>query len=214
LYDSKGEFVDSHHIILLLIKYLVEVKKYSGKVVVAFSVTPRFKKLCAHFGLDYEITKIGFKYIAGHMITEDVLLGGEESGGIAIKGHIPERDGIWMGLTLWEYMAREGKTLEALIADLYQIVGAFQYERDDLHITEALKQSILVNCNNRSYQAFGEFKVINLETIDGFKYYFENDEWLMIRASGTEPVLRLYAETGNANRTRALLEAAKAVLLQ
>jgi phosphomannomutase len=205
--------VDSHHIILLLIKYLVEVKKYTGKVVVAFSVTPRFKKLCEHFGLEYEVTKIGFKYIAGHMITEDVLLGGEESGGIAIKGHIPERDGIWMGLTLWEYMAREGKTLEQLIEDLYKIVGTFQYERDDLHITETLKQNILKNCNSNAYKTFGIFEVKNLETIDGFKYYFDNDEWLMIRASGTEPVLRLYAETANATRTRQLLDAAKAVLI-
>jgi phosphomannomutase len=213
LYDGKGNFVDSHHIILLLIKYLVEVKKYTGKVVVAFSVTPRFKKLCAYFGLDYEVTKIGFKYIAGHMITEDVLLGGEESGGIAIKGHIPERDGIWMGLTLWEYMAKEGKSLEALILDLYKIVGTFQYERDDLHITEVLKQTILQNCNARTYKAFGQFEIKNLETLDGFKYYFDNDEWLMIRASGTEPVLRLYAETANAERTRQLLDVAKATLL-
>jgi phosphomannomutase len=214
LYDSTGNFVDSHHIILLLIKYLVEVKKYTGKVVVAFSVTPRFKKLCEHFGLEYEVTKIGFKYIAGHMITEDVLLGGEESGGIAIKGHIPERDGIWMGLTLWEYMASEGKTLEQLIEDLYKIVGTFQYERDDLHITETLKQNILKNCNSNAYKSFGAFEVKNLETIDGFKYYFDNDEWLMIRASGTEPVLRLYAETANAARTRQLLDAAKAVLIK
>jgi phosphomannomutase len=214
LYDSKGHFVDSHHIILLLIKYLVEVKKYSGKVIVAFSVTPRFKKLCEHFKLDYTVTKIGFKYIAGHMITEDVLLGGEESGGIAIKGHIPERDGIWMGLTLWEYMARTGKTLEALIADLYQITGSFQYERDDLHITESLKQTVLKNCEANIYKHFGAFNVKQLETIDGYKYYFDNDEWLMIRASGTEPVLRLYAETGNAERTRLLLNSAKDTLLK
>jgi phosphomannomutase len=214
LYDSKGHFVDSHHIILLLIKYLVEVKKYKGKVVAAFSVTPRFKKLCTHFGLDYEVTKIGFKYIAGYMLQNDVILGGEESGGIAIKGHIPERDGIWMGLTLWEYMAKEGKTLEALIEDLYKITGAFQYERDDLHITEDLKQSILKNCHSNAYSTFGDFSVKEIETIDGFKYYFENDEWLMIRASGTEPVLRLYAETENAQRTRLLLDSAKSVLLK
>ena len=108
LYNSKGDFIDSHHIILLLIHYLVKYKKFTGKVVVAVSTTPKVKKLCAHYGLEYQVTKIGFKWICGIMINEDVLLGGEESGGIAIKGHIPERDGIWMGLTIWEFMAKSG----------------------------------------------------------------------------------------------------------
>ena len=92
LYNSKGEFIDSHHIILLLINYLSKEKKMTGKVVNAFSVSPKVKKMCDAYGIDYEVTKIGFKYIAGHMVSEDVLVGGEESGGIAIKGHIPERD--------------------------------------------------------------------------------------------------------------------------
>src|SRR5690606_35058013 len=105
LYNGRGEFIDSHHIILLLIHYLVKYKGMKGKVVVAFSTTPKVRKMCAHYGLEYQVTKIGFKWIAGIMINEDVLLGGEESGGIAIKGHIPERDGIWMGLTIWEFMA-------------------------------------------------------------------------------------------------------------
>ncbi len=206
LYDSSGNFVDSHHIILLLIKYLVEEKKFNGKVVIAFSVSPKAKKLCEHFGLDYEVTKIGFKHIAGIMLEEDVLLGGEESGGIAIKGHIPERDGIWMGLTIWEYMAKSGKTLEELIQGVYDIVGEFKFERIDLHIDEALKQSIMKNCEAGSYKAFGEYAVRNIETTDGFKFYFDNEEWVMIRPSGTEPVLRTYAESSTTEKAFRVLE--------
>jgi phosphomannomutase len=213
LYDSKGNFVDSHHIILLLVKYLVEHKKFTGKVVTAVSVTPRIKKLCDHFGLENITTKIGFKYIAGYMITDDVLLGGEESGGISIKGHIPERDGIWMGLTLWEYMAKTGKSLEELIKDLYKITGEFFYERNDLHLDEPLKQKIVANCTENKYSSFGTFKVKRLDTTDGWKYFFENDQWLMIRASGTEPVLRLYAEGTDEAAARKILKETKEVLL-
>jgi phosphomannomutase len=197
LYNSKGEFVDSHHIILLLIKYLVEEKKMSGKVIAAFSVSPKVKKMCDQLGLDVETVKIGFKHIAGHMVNEDVLLGGEESGGIAIKGHIPERDGIWMGLTIWEYMVKSGKTLEQLIDAVYEMVGAFKFERIDLHLQESDKLRIMQNCADDKYKSFGSYKVRKVETIDGYKYYFDNDEWVMIRPSGTEPVLRTYAESSD-----------------
>ncbi|MFT6166972.1 MAG: phosphomannomutase [Vicingaceae bacterium] len=195
LYNSKGEFIDSHHIILLLIYYMVKEKKMTGKVVNAFSVSPKVKKLCDALGLEYQVTKIGFKYIAGHMVSEDVLLGGEESGGIAIKGHIPERDGIWMGLVIWEYMVKSGKSLDDLIAEVYKIVGAFKFERIDLHLEEADKLRIMESCKNDEYSQFGSYKVERIEKVDGFKFYFANDEWVMIRPSGTEPVLRTYAES-------------------
>lgn len=213
LYDSKGNFVDSHHIILLLINYLVKEKKFTGKVVNAFSVTPRVKKMCEHYGLEYQVVKIGFKYIAGIMLAEDVLLGGEESGGIAIKGHIPERDGIWMGLTIWEYMVKSGKTLDELTQEVYKIVGEFKFERSDLHLKEEVKNRIVENCKNNKYTAFGPYKVTRLETIDGWKYFFDNDEWLMIRASGTEPVLRNYAESSTTEKAFAILKAAQETLL-
>ncbi len=213
LYDSKGNFIDSHHLILLLIKYLVEQKKYSGKVVTAFSVTPRVKKMCQHFKLEEQVVKIGFKYIAGIMIAEDVLLGGEESGGIAIKGHIPERDGIWMGLTIWEYMAKSGKSLDELIKEVYAITGTFSFERSDLHLTEEVKNKIVENCSKSAYSAFGNYKVQRLETIDGWKYFFSDSEWLMIRASGTEPVLRTYAEAATREEAFAILKAAEQTLL-
>ena len=147
------------------------------------------------------------------MTTEDVLLGGEESGGIAIKGHIPERDGIWMGLTIWEYMAKSGKSLEQLIEDLYKLTGRFVYERNDLHLTEEVKQKVIKACKEEKYKSFGPYKVEKLETIDGWKYYFENDQWMMIRASGTEPVLRVYAESDTLENTRKVLKAAQDTLL-
>ena len=213
LYDSKGNFVDSHHLILLLISYLVTEKKMNGKVVVAFSVTPRVKKICEHYGLDYQVTKIGFKYVASIMITEDVLLGGEESGGIAIKGHIPERDGIWMGLTIWEYMVKSGKTLEQLIDEVYKIVGEFKFERSDMHLKEEVKQTIVENCKNNTYTAFGPYNIERVETIDGWKYYFSNGDWTMIRASGTEPVLRNYAEAQTTEKAFEILKAVEKTLL-
>ncbi len=207
LYNGSGEFIDSHHIILLLIHYLVNYKKLTGKVAIAFSVTPRVEQLCEHYGLEVEITKIGFKEIASIMIREDVLLGGEESGGIAVKGHIPERDGIWMGLIIWEFMALSGKTLDELINEVYAIVGAFKFERSDLHITEEQKQKIIANCKADSYQSFGKYKVRNRKTTDGFKYFFDDERWLMIRPSGTEPVLRTYAEAPTLAEVREILKA-------
>ena len=213
LYDDKGNFVDSHHIILLLIHYLVKYKKMSGSVIVAFSVTPRVKKICEHYGLEYRVVKIGFKYVCEIMIHEDVLVGGEESGGIAIKGHIPERDGIWMGLIVWEFMAKSGKKLHELIEEVYAITGPFAFERVDLHISEEEKQKVLDACKGGKLTAFGKYKVTRMEDIDGWKYYFENGDWLMIRASGTEPVLRTYAESNSREAAFEILTAAKATLL-
>jgi phosphomannomutase len=213
LYDDKGNFIDSHHIILLLIQYMYEKKGMRGKVVNAFSVTPRVKRMCEQYGLDYQVVKIGFKYIAGIMITEDVLLGGEESGGIAIKGHIPERDGIWMGLVIWEYMAKSGKSLRELIDGVYNITGSFAFERYDLHLTEEVKNRIVENCKNGKYTSFGKYNVQRTEDVDGWKYYFNENEWLMIRASGTEPVLRTYAEAPTTKGAFDILDETKAFLL-
>lgn len=206
LYNSRGEFVDSHHIILLLINYLVNHKNMSGKVVTAFSVTPKVERMCAHFGLEQQTTKIGFKEIATIMVEDDVLLGGEESGGIATKGHIPERDGIWMGLIIWEYMAKSGKSLDQLIEEVYSIVGEFKFERNDLHITEELKQRIISNCKADNYKSFGNYTVQEVKTTDGYKYFFDADRWVMIRPSGTEPVLRTYAEAPTLEEVRQILK--------
>ncbi|MFM2206790.1 MAG: hypothetical protein RL213_765 [Bacteroidota bacterium] len=215
MYDGNGSFVDSHHIILLLIHYLYKYKGLRGKVCTAFSTTPKVEKLCRHYGLELETVKIGFKYICEIMLKEDVLLGGEESGGIAIKGHIPERDGIWMGLVIWEFMAKSGKSLPALVQEIYEIVGAFAYERNDLHLTESVKNRIVERTSKGYYKAFGPYGVKKVEDLDGFKYFFDDnrDEWLLIRASGTEPVLRTYAESKDKDGAARILEAAKATLL-
>lgn len=209
LYNSKGEFVDSHHIILLLLLYLHKYKGVDGKVVVAASTTPRVGKLAQQFGLPFDMVQVGFKYIAQQMIDEDVLIGGEESGGIAIKGHIPERDGIWMGLVIFEYMAKSGKSLESLIEEVYELVGEFKYWRDDLHLTESQKSEIIENCKNGTYQSFGPYQIKEIERIDGFKFIISDDEWLMIRPSGTEPVLRCYAEGKTLNDAKSILKACK-----
>jgi phosphomannomutase len=213
LYDGKGNFVDSHHIILLLIHYLVKYKNQTGKVATAFSTTVKIKNMCQHYGLPLDVVKIGFKYICSIMVAEDVLVGGEESGGIAIKGHIPERDGIWMGLTIWEFMAKTGKSLNELIEEVYAITGTFSFERNDLYIDEAIKNKVLQNCKSNSYKEFGKYKVSRIDDLDGYKFFFDENTWMMIRASGTEPVLRVYAEAATQEKAFDILADTKKVLL-
>lgn len=213
MFDEEGNFVDAHHIILLLVHYLHKYKNMSGKVVIAFSVSDKVKKLCDHYNIPYEVTKIGFKYISEKMVTEDVLVGGEESGGIAVKGHIPERDGVWDGLVLLEFMAKTGKSMQQIINEVYDIVGAFHYDRADLHLDEALKQRIITDCKAGRFTSFGDYIVRRTEDIDGFKYHLSDNEWLMIRASGTEPLLRVYAEAPDKAGVERLLSAARGTLL-
>ena len=212
LFDEDGRFVDSHHILLLLLKYMHEFKGLDGKVVVTFSVTDKMEKLARHYGLEIETTKIGFKYIAEIMQQEDVLVGGEESGGLAVKGHIPERDGIWIGLVIMEYMAKSGKSLKELIEDVHDIVGPFDYSRDDLHLEESKKQAIVKYCENGGISAIGDVPVIKYENIDGHKYFLEGDRWVMIRPSGTEPVLRVYAQAPDMDGVKDILHKAHSTL--
>ena len=193
LYDEDGKYVDSHHIILLLIHYLFKFKHLTGKVVIAASTTLRVNKLCELYGLPCEVTPIGFKYISEIMMHEDVLVGGEESGGISVKGHIPERDGIYDGLVIYEFMLATGKSLKELCQEIYALVGEFYYERADLHLLEEDKQRVIALCS-AGLTSFGEFAVVDTNTIDGFKFELPNNCWTMIRASGTEPLLRIYAE--------------------
>ncbi|MEO1435064.1 MAG: phosphoglucomutase/phosphomannomutase family protein [Bacteroidota bacterium] len=211
-FDGDGNFVDSHHLLLLILHYLYKYKELTGKVVITFSVSDKVKKLAEHYGLECEVTKIGFKYIAEIMTQEDVLVGGEESGGLAAKGHIPERDGIWMGLIILEFMAKTGKSLKELIQEIYDIVGRFAFDRDDLHISEDMKQSIIEKCKSGSFDAFGDYPIIRTETVDGYKFIFDEDSWVMVRPSGTEPVLRVYAQGRDHAAVRQLLDAAHATL--
>jgi phosphomannomutase len=194
LFDSKGNYIDSHHVILLLIHYLNHYKKMTGMVATGFSSTVKINKLCKQYGLPLQIVKIGFKHISNLMLTEDILVGGEESGGIAVAGHIPERDGIYCGLVLWEAMVKTGKSIRELIEEIYSITGSFAFERSDLSLPQQLKDSIVEKCRNDNFKAFGDYKVEKVELLDGFKYYFSDSKWFMIRPSGTEPLLRTYAE--------------------
>lgn len=213
LFDEDGKFVDSHHILLLLLYYMYEYKKLRGKVVVTFSVTDKMKKLAEYYGLECEVTKIGFKYIAEIMINEDVLVGGEESGGLAVKGHIPERDGVWIGLMVMEFMAVTGKSIKQLIHEIYDKVGSFSFERDDHHLTNEIKNRAMDMCKNNEVKTIGNRPVTKTENIDGYKFFVSEDEWIMVRASGTEPVVRIYAQTPSVAQSRILLDAAKGTLI-
>lgn len=213
MYDQDGRFVDSHHILLLLLLYLYRYKGERGKVVVTFSVTDKMKKMAQVFGLDCEVTKIGFKYIAEIMSKEDVIVGGEESGGLAVKGHIPERDGVWIGLMILEFMAKTGKSLQQLIEEVYEVVGPFASDRDDLHLRESQKQDIIAACKSNAFKAFGPYTVESTEDLDGFKFNLGEERWVMIRPSGTEPVLRVYAQAADMAAVRHILDAARQTLL-
>lgn len=213
LYDEDGQFVDSHHILLLLLQYFYQYKKMTGNVVITFSVTDKMKKMAEIFGLPVEVTKIGFKYIAEIMTKQDVLVGGEESGGLAVKGHIPERDGIWIGLVIMEYMALTGKSIKQLIQDVYTLVGSFYCDRDDLHLTNEKKIEVMERCKAGQITKIGDRAVVKTEDLDGYKFYVSDDEFIMVRASGTEPVLRVYGQAPDYTKVRVLIEEAKKTLL-
>ena len=197
LADEAGNYIDSHHVILLLIHYLHHYKKKTGKVVTGFSSSVKIQKLCEAYQIPLDVVKIGFKHICETMLHEEVLVGGEESGGIAVSGHIPERDGIYTGLLIWEAMVETGLSLTELIDEIYAITGPFAFERADLIVSKQDKERIVQNCRQGNYESFGKYPVRKTETLDGFKYYFSDSQWLMIRPSGTEPVLRTYAEGRN-----------------
>jgi len=163
--------------------------------------------------LPYEVTPVGFKYVCEIMVNENVLVGGEESGGIAVTGHIPERDGVWVALVVIEAMAKTGKTIKELIAEVYEVVGPFDYDRYDLHISEEIKQKVIANCKNDAYKSFGKYTIERKEDIDGWKYFLPDGAWTMIRASGTEPVLRVYGQAKDRVAVIDLLETVKATLL-
>lgn len=212
-YDNEGNFIDSHHVILLLIHYLHKYKGLSGKVAISFTVSDKIVKLCKAYNLPCVVTPVGFKYVCEYMVNENVLVGGEESGGIAVTGHIPERDGVWVALVLIEAMAKTGKTIKELIAEVYEVVGAFDYDRYDLHISEEVKQKVIANCKNDAYKSFGNYTIERREDIDGWKYFMNDGIWTMIRASGTEPVLRVYAQAKDRAAVIDVLETVKATLL-
>lgn len=204
MYDSTGRFVDSHHLLLILLMYMHEFKGLSGKVVITFSVTDKMVQLAEKYGLPYAVTPIGFKYIAEIMTCEDVLVGGEESGGLAVKGHIPERDGVWIGLLVLEFMALTGKSLEQLVGMVYDRVGRFAFDRWDLHVEEPHKQAVIEACRRSQIDPDNILQIKSSDDLDGFKFIIP-EGWLMFRPSGTEPVLRVYAQGANDDEVQNIL---------
>jgi phosphomannomutase len=202
--DGRCNFVDPHRIMALALRYLIQGRGWRGPVVRTVSTTRMIDRLAKQFDLSVYETPVGFNHIADYMLREDILIGGEESGGISFRGNIPEGDGVLMGLLLVEMLARTGVPLYELVTDLLKDVGPAFYQRRDLRLIRPVEKNRMVSrlLHDAPIQIGGE-KVLDVETVDGVKYVVADDSWLLIRPSGTEPVLRVYAE----GRSEAMVEA-------
>ncbi len=204
--DEHGNFVNQLQVYALLAMYFLEVRGERGAIVKTLSTTSMLEKLGKIYGVPVYQTGVGFKYVAPKVLETDALLGGEESGGYAFRGHVPERDGILAGLYILDLMVRMGKTPSQLIDHLYSQVGAHFYDRIDRRFPpeqrEATRQRIL----DAKPATIGGLAVTGLDTTDGFKFGLADGGWLLIRFSGTEPVLRVYCETTENDRVQPILE--------
>ncbi len=204
--DGRGNFVDPHKIMALSLRYLVEKRGWKGPVIRTVSTTSMIDRLAERYGLTMHETPVGFNHIADYMLKGDVLIGGEESGGISFHGHIPEGDGILMGLLLLEIVATSGATLFELVEDLLKDVGPVFYQRSDLRLSHPVsKQTIGKVLLDSAPGTIGGERVSNISTLDGIKYLIADGSWMLIRPSGTEPVLRVYAEGRSTGMVQALL---------
>lgn len=204
--DERGNFVDPHKIMSLAFRYLVEKRGWEGPVVRTVSTTRMIDRLAVEYDLPVYETPVGFNHIADHMLSEDILLGGEESGGISFRGHIPEGDGVLMGLLLVEMVAVTQKSLHQLVSDLLERVGPAFYQRKDQRLQYPVQKRRMVGyLKDQAPAEIAGLKVTEMMTTDGVKYILEDDSWLLIRPSGTEPVLRLYAEGRSEEIMEALL---------
>src|SRR5271163_814406 len=199
-----GSFVDSHKCICVLLNWLLMRKKWPGDVVRAFNTTGMIDRIATKYGRKLYETPIGFKYIADLMMDHEILIGGEESGGIGYGRFLPERDGILNALLLANVMAEEGKPLGQLVADLQREFGPHYYGRRDLHIPEEIKQSAIQRARAENTQSLGRYHVLKKENLDGIKFFLDAptngngaEAWILFRASGTEPLLRAYAEAAS-----------------
>ncbi len=193
--DERGNFIDPHKIMALAIRYLHEKRGLDGALVRTVSTTRMIDCLGRKYGMPVFETPVGFNHISDHMMERDVLIGGEESGGISFKGHIPEGDGILMGLLITEMVADCCGTLGSLIDELTEEVGSFYYDRTDLRLKHPVsKKEMIKSLVDGAPAAIGGESVAEISTLDGVKYILADDSWLLIRPSGTEPVLRVYAE--------------------
>ncbi len=204
LVNEKGEYVDAHRVFGLLIMYLVEEMGLSGEVAKTVSSTEMINKLCEHYNLKLHTTKIGFKYICELMQHGNVMIGGEESGGIGIAAHIPERDGLLAGILITQMMLKRKKSLQELVEAMYAITGRYYYKRKDLHVNNSgtIYETILNN-KERLLNNFGSYEI---DDRDGCKFIFKSGGFLMARASGTEPVVRIYAELTDKNKAGMIVD--------
>jgi phosphomannomutase len=203
--DRDGNTVDSHKIFSILLKHLAEDRGMRGEVVKTFSTTQMIDKLARKLDLPLHITPIGFKYICELMLKRNILIGGEESGGIGIKGHLPERDGILNSLLLAEVMADRGRTLGELIRELTEEFGPHEYGRVDLEIERKAANRAVHQVASGKIKSVAGLKVTGINDMDGAKMLFGESAWLLVRASGTENILRLYAEAPSREQVKELL---------
>jgi alpha-D-glucose phosphate-specific phosphoglucomutase len=212
-----GSFVDSHKIFSVLLRWLLERKKWPGEVVRAFNTTKMLDRIAAKHGRKLNECCIGFKYIADLMMEREIVIGGEESGGIGYSRYLPERDGVLNSLLLANVMAEEGKPLGQLVADLQKEFGAHHYGRLDLHIPEEVKQSAIQRAKAETTKKLGASSVLRKEHMDGVKFFLNipsdgngAEPWVLFRASGTEPLLRVYSEAASPALVSEILANAKA----
>lgn len=204
--DGRGAYVNPHRILALAFRYLVETRGMSGKVVKSISTTRMIDRLAENYDMELIETPVGFNHIADWMMRDDVLVGGEESGGMSFKGHIPEGDGVLMGLLLTEMVSARGIPLDALVGELLEDVGPSHCERLDQRLSRPVaKQEMVEHLTRQTPASIDGAKVKEVSTKDGVKYLLEDGSWLLIRPSGTEPVLRIYAEAGTQEAAQALV---------
>jgi len=200
-----GKFIDPHCIMTLVLRYLVEERGLRGAVVKTVSTTQMLNRLAAEYGLPVHETPVGFNYIGDRMLNDDVLIGGEESGGISIKGHIPEGDGVLMGLLMTELVARYRQSPEELLAEVMSRIGTYEYARNDFHVLPFEKAALVAALVQSAPQSLAGLPLASINARDGIKYLLADESWLLIRPSGTEPVLRVYAEAHNQAKVEELL---------
>ncbi|MEW6161586.1 MAG: phosphoglucomutase/phosphomannomutase family protein, partial [Verrucomicrobiota bacterium] len=204
--DGRGNPLSTHQIICLLLHHFLVNRHGKGRVVKALTTTSMVDKMCAAFGLELVETGVGFKYICAEMLKGNVLLGFEESGGIGFPGHVPERDGILAGLMLLEMLATERKPLTKLLARLEQEYGPHRYARIDTHFPLEKRAALMDFCKTNPPAKLLRSAVRDVKSFDGVKFIAEDGSWLMLRGSGTEPILRIYAEARSDEDAHKLLQ--------
>lgn len=204
--DEKGNFIDQLRVYGLLGYYFLEIRGERGPIVKTISTTKMLNKLGKLYDVPVYETGVGFKYIAPKMMEVGAMIGGEESGGYAFRGHAPERDGILAGLYLLDMMVRTGKRPSQLLDLLFEKVGPHYYDRIDSHFDPERKDEILANVASARPETIGGLKVTDIVTIDGHQFIMEDGGWLLIRFSGTEPIIRVYCETTHGDRVQGILD--------